>query len=238
MIRPVIGLTPTVREGKPFVDEHYCAAVEKAGGQWRLLPFAPGERALEGLDGLLFTGGVDVEPALYGARRSPRCGEIQPVRDRCEMRLLAWALGRDLPVLGICRGIQVLNAGLGGTLCQHLPDVTGAGHSDGCVHAAELLAGGCLRALTGEAVVPVNSFHHQAINRLAPSLRACAVSPDGLIEAVERPASRFFVGVQWHPERWEHPLSDAIFAAFVRACRADGARILPCAQPKTPEERT
>ena len=112
--------------------------------------------------------------------------------------------------------------GLGGTLVQHLPDVVSTGHSD-TVHDVELLAGGWLRGLTDQAIVQVNSYHHQAINRLAPSLRACAVGPEGVIEAVERPASRFFKAVQWHPERWAHPLSDAIFAAFVRSAQTYSA---------------
>ena len=118
--------------------------------------------------------------------------------------------------------INQLNVGLGGTLVQHLPDVVSTGHSD-TVHDVELLAGGWLRTLTDQAIVQVNSYHHQAINRLAPSLRACAVGPEGVIEAVERPASRFFKAVQWHPERWAHPLSDAIFAAFVRSAQTYSA---------------
>lgn len=216
--KPLIGLTPTFKEGKPFVSENYCAAVERAGGEWRLLSFSESERELNALCGVLFTGGVDVEPALYGAQRSPRCGEIQPVRDFSELRLLELVLRRDLPVLGICRGIQLLNVGLGGTLRQHLPDVVSTNHS-GTEHTVELLAGGWLRGLTDQAIVPVNSYHHQAIGRLSPELRACAVGPEGVIEAVERPCSRFFKAVQWHPEMWEHPLSNAIFAAFLERAR-------------------
>lgn len=222
MRKPLIGLTPTFQNGKPFVPEQYCASVEKAGGEWRLLSFSESERDFLALSGVLFTGGVDVEPTLYGEKRSPHCGDIQPVRDLCEMRLLSLALRQDMPVLGICRGIQLLNVGLGGTLVQHLPDVVSTGHS-GTEHTVELLAGGWLRGLTDQAIVPVNSYHHQAIHRLAPSLKACAIGPEGLIEAVERPASRFFKAVQWHPERWEHPLSDAIFAAFVQSAAAYSA---------------
>ena len=222
MKKPLIGLTPTFKDGKPFVPEFYCAAVEKAGGEWRLLSFAESERGFLSLSGVLFTGGVDVEPSIYGEKKSPHCGDIQPVRDLCELRLLPLALRRDMPVLGICRGLQLLNVGLGGTLVQHLPDVVSTGHS-GTVHDVELLAGGWLRTLTDQAIVQVNSYHHQAINRLAPSLRACAVGPEGVIEAVERPASRFFKAVQWHPERWAHPLSDAIFAAFVHSAQTYSA---------------
>ncbi len=222
MKRPLIGLTPTFKNGKPFVHEFYCASIEKAGGDWRLLSFAESERDFLALSGVLFTGGVDVEPAVYGEKKSPRCGAIQPMRDLCELRLLSLALRQDMPVLGICRGIQMLNAGLGGTLVQHLPDLVSTNH-DGTTHTVELLSGGWLRSLTDQAIVPVNSYHHQAINRLAPSLRVCAVGPEGVIEAVERPASRFFKGVQWHPERWEHPLSDALFAAFVHSAQTYSA---------------
>lgn len=216
MSRPLIGLTPTFQDGRPYVPQTYCAAIERAGGEWRLLSFAQSEEEFCALSGVLFTGGVDVDPAVYGQKRQPACGEIQPVRDRCELRLLSLAIRQDMPVLGICRGIQLINVGLGGTLRQHLPQTVSTPHQ-GTEHPLELLAGGWLRGLSDQAIVPVNSFHHQAISRLAPGLRACAVGPEGVIEAVERPGARFFKAVQWHPERYAHPLSDAIFAAFVES---------------------
>ena len=179
-------------------------------------------------DGLLFTGGQDVSPALYGEAPKPTCGEVCPARDRMEQTLLHLALERDLPVLGICRGIQFLNAVLGGTLYQDLPTEhpSQTQHHmtqpyDRAVHTVTLQPGTPLAELLGEEHIGVNSYHHQAVKTLAPCLTEMAWSEDGLIEAVCLPEKRFVWAVQWHPEFSfrvdEH--SRKIFGAFVAAAK-------------------
>ena len=181
-------------------------------------------------DGLLFTGGQDVSPALYGETPKPTCGEICPARDRMEQVLLHLALERDLPVLGICRGIQFLNAVLGGTLYQDLPTEhpSQTQHHmtppyDRAVHTVTIQPGTPLAELLGTEHIGVNSYHHQAVKTLAPCLTEMAWSEDGLIEAVCLPEKRFVWAVQWHPEFAfrvdEH--SRKIFGAFVAAARGE-----------------
>jgi gamma-glutamyl-gamma-aminobutyrate hydrolase PuuD len=203
--------------------QHYYESLRKAGGEPLVVdgPELPAETA-----GLVLTGGVDVDPHLYGERRGPRTERPNKPRDAHEMRLLQQALERDLPVLAVCRGHQFLNVALGGSLAQH---IEGDGHraddaGESRWHTVSLVDGG---GRLGEVYgarrdLRVNSRHHQAVTaeRLAPSLAPLAYSPDGLVEAVESRAQRWVVGVQWHPERPEmHPAADALFAAFVAVCR-------------------
>ena len=160
------------------------------------------------LDGLVLQGGVDVDPASYGA--PPWCGEgaeTDPIRDAYELELLAGDIAAGKPVLGICRGIQFLNVHLGGTLYQDLPTEhpSGVNHHqqhpyDAPVHAVTLTPGSPLQQLLGQQTLAVNSLHHQAIRALAPGLAAMAVSEDGLVEAVCLPEKKFVWAVQWHPE--------------------------------------
>lgn len=236
--RPVIGVVPLVDEGRDsyWMLPGYFRGVREAGGVPVMLPLTDDADelavALDVCDGLLVTGGQDVSPALYGEKSADAlalCGELCPERDRMEALLVPMAVERDLPVLGICRGIQVINAVLGGTLWQDLPKQRpsevvhhGLPPYEEPVHSVEILPATPLAAVVGEGAYAVNSYHHQAVRDLAPDLEAMAKAPDGIVEAVWRPKSRFLWGVQWHPE-FSHEVDEKsrkIFSAFVEAARA------------------
>jgi putative glutamine amidotransferase len=187
------------------------------------------------LDGVLLPGGVDVDPAQFGEARRPGCGVIDPARDRVELQLVRWAAAEGKPVLGLCRGLQVLNVALGGSLYQDLgtekPD--GLKHDcfpnegyarDHVAHDVAVSDGSHLRAAFRRAVVGVNSMHHQGILRLASPLVASAVAPDGLVEAVEAAEGGYLVGVQWHPEVFDgrDPGTRRLFEGFIAAARMAG----------------
>lgn len=199
-----------------------------------MLPFVREDEDIKELlsvcDGFLFTGGQDVDPGLYG--EAPRSASVVPCRERdaLEKKILAGAISRDKPVLGICRGIRFLNAALGGTLWQDLPAERPSriAHHMGKpyerpAHLVHILEGTPLYDLLGTGVLPVNSIHHQAVKEPAGDLSVMAVSEDGLIEALYRKKSRFVWGIQWHPEYLfrTDEASRKIFAAFVAACRQD-----------------
>lgn len=227
----------TTRQGGPATEagRYYAAAIEAAGGEvvWlepQAVSGADPLQLLGRLHGLVASGGVDVDPRHFGEEALPEAGvEVDPVRDTAELPLIRAALDSDLPLLGICRGVQIINVALGGTLVQdlsllglpvaaHQQRLAGKGLLD-LAHAVEIAAGSRLRALLGSERVEVNSFHHQAIRTPAPALVLTARAPDGVIEALEHPGRRFVVGVQWHPERMV-PTSSAqrrLFEAFVRA---------------------
>ncbi len=203
--------------------QYYYDSLRRAGGEPLIVdgPELPPEAA-----GLLLTGGADVDPRLYGERRAPQTERPNKARDEHELRLLRQALELDLPVLAVCRGHQLLNAALGGSLLQH---IEGDAHRIGenaersHWHTVSLCAGGGrLGEVYGNgAVLRVNSRHHQGLTRdgLTPPLTPLAYSPDGLVEAVESRDHRWVMGVQWHPERPEmRPATDPLFAAFVAAC--------------------
>jgi putative glutamine amidotransferase len=225
MSRPVIGVTVSeirrkeavqnVRHGEPTQTEmtlglSYMQAVEVAGGLPLALPPLTTERIdslLEHLSGLLLTGGPDLDPSCYGAERHPELGPIDPVVDAFEINLCRHAYRRRTPILGICRGAQVLNVARQGTLHQHLPDLTDGSvehrqidGGDHTTHDVRVAPDSGLAQTTGGGPVKVNSFHHQAIDRLGLDLRAVAWAEDGMIEAVEGPRGRFALGVQWHAE--------------------------------------
>ena len=233
-MKPVIGLIPLVDEDREslWMLPGYMDGVAAAGGLPVMLPLSDDMEALGQLcgmcDGFLLTGGHDVSPEFYGAGRIDACGACSPERDRMEAAVLRRAMEADKPVLGICRGIQFLNAALGGTLWQDLP----AQHPseiehrqtppyDKIAHSVEILPGTPLSETLGVKELPVNSYHHQAVRELAAPLRAMAVSPDGLVEAAYHPEHRFVWAVQWHPEfAWRSdPSAKIIFRAFVDACR-------------------
>jgi putative glutamine amidotransferase len=197
----------------------YVTAVERAGGRALLVP--PSEDAvpetLDALDGLILSGGEDLHPESYGAEAHPETQNPRPDRDRAELALLAGALERDMPVLAICRGSQVLNVGLGGDLVQHLPDVVGSErhkHTPGefADHDVDLLEDSRLAKVLGERA-PVKSHHHQGYGRLGEGLEPVGWAEDGTIEALEHPSKRFALGVLWHPEEGEDL---ALFEALVR----------------------
>ncbi len=210
-----------------FLPAGYFQGVTASGGVAVLLPPQPvnpdiAERVLDGLDGLLITGGKDVDPAAYGQQPHPATEAPDRQRDAWEFTLLEAALRRELPVLGICRGAQVLNVALGGTLHQHLPDVIGhGGHRAGNAVFSQLpvrtVTGTRLAALVGESV-DAQCYHHQAIAELGEGLVVSAWDADGVIEALERPGDGFVLAVQWHPEESLDDLR--LFSAIVEAARS------------------
>ncbi len=214
-MRPRIGIACSTMdevEGRGVRRHHvpdpYVLRVVEAGGLPVLLPVVdPGlvGELLGLVDGLLVIGGDDVDPAAYDAPPHPQLGPVDPVRDRFEVALVRAAAAGDVPTFGICRGVQVMNVALGGTLIQHVPaEVDGAlvhgGRYDVC-HDVAVVPGSRLANLLGTTTVAVNSHHHQAIARPAPSLVVTARSSDGVVEAAEDPTRRLMLGVQWHPER-------------------------------------
>ncbi len=233
-MRPWIGITTYTEDARwgsrgghvTLLPTGYAASVNRAGGRAVLIPTDdPGADALDRLDGLLIAGGSDVDPARYGEAPHPSTG-WHAERDEAELILLRAALERGLPVLGVCRGMQLMAVAAGGRLHQHLPDTLGhTGHRPDSgpgevprygAHAVRLAPGSRLHGLLGDAVT-VNSMHHQGVadpGRLAP---VGWTADDGLIEAVEDPDREFAVGVQWHPEELDDP---RLFHALVAACRA------------------
>jgi putative glutamine amidotransferase len=217
-VRPVLGLTTYLQQAKTgiwdvhasFLPAIYMEGVNLAGGTAVLLPPQPVdvvERVLDGLDGVILTGGCDMDPAAYGQQRHPTTDEPVPAnreRDAWEIALALGAIRRGIPLLGICRGAQVMNVALGGTLHQHLPDVVGhTRHQQGnavfTTSVVTTVAGSRLAALIGDTS-QVQCYHHQAIDRLGQGLVVSAQAADGVIEAVEIPSSDFVLAVQWHPE--------------------------------------
>ena len=232
MARPLIGITayaePEVSWGvwrvpAAVIPLAYVHAIEAAGGRALLVPPSEEgiEETLDALDGVLFSGGSDLDPATYGHEVHPETVGVRADRDAGELALLTAALERDMPVLAVCRGSQVLNVALGGDLVQHLPDVVGDEkhkHTPGVFadHDVKVEEDSRLGALLGERA-PVKSHHHQGFGRVAGGLRTVAWAEDGTIEALESPDKRFAVGVLWHPEEGEDA---ALFAALVAEARA------------------
>jgi putative glutamine amidotransferase len=234
---PVIGLTTYLEQAQTGVwdvpaavlPRVYFDAITRAGGIAVLLPPQPvdaaiADRVLDGLDGLIITGGKDVDPARYGQAAHPDTDEPRPDRDAWENELLHAAIDRELPFLGICRGAQMLNVALGGSLHQHLPDLVGdtsyqAGEGvfnvvEVAIDADSTLSG----LLDGETVLPaVPVYHHQAIDRVADGLRVTARTDAGIIQAVELSSVPFGVAVQWHPE--QSPEDLRLFTGLVTAAR-------------------
>ena len=234
MKKSIIGVTPLWDEEKDsyWMLPGYLEGLEEAGAIPIILPLTAAgvdiAQLVDLCDGFLFTGGQDVDPNLYGEAVRPTCGELCPARDALERELLRQALERDKPILGICRGIQFLNAALGGTLYQDLPTEhpSEIEHSmkppyDQAAHTVRILPDTPLAALLEKQELGVNSCHHQAIKSLAPSLVEMARSTDDLIEAVYLPGKTFVWAVQWHPEMSlrTDEASRKIFEAFVRGSK-------------------
>jgi putative glutamine amidotransferase len=225
---PRIAIAPSSK------THDYEESVRRAGGEPVILDPATQRPAdvVASFDGLLLAGGGDVLPSLYGEAAHPTFGAAEPGRDDYEIELVKRALERDLPVFAICRGIQVLNVALGGTLIQDIPtEVTRAEPHDvreprvAIAHDVWVTSGSLLERLMRERIekgdsVSVNSRHHQAIKDVAPGLVVSATAPDGVVEAAEHPASTFCLGVQWHPENFYRTGEfSPLFEAFVSACR-------------------
>jgi putative glutamine amidotransferase len=216
-----------------WLKPDYRSALEQAGARIReLTPVDVLPAALDDCDAVMLTGGVDVDPARYGASERHPTVEVDPERDTYELSLARLALERDMPLLAICRGAQVVNVVAGGTLIQDIPSARAealqhqqAGAKDQPSHLVRVVAGTCLSQLfpgngEGEGALLVNSRHHQSVDRLAPGFIVSATAPDGIIEAFERPGSRFCLGVQWHPENfWRSGSFSELFDALVDAAR-------------------
>jgi|HubBroStandDraft_5_1064220.scaffolds.fasta_scaffold121959_2 putative glutamine amidotransferase len=238
MSRPVIGICTAVEQAKWSVWDQpaallplsYVEAVQRAGAIVLMIP--PDERSaeepqalLELLDGLILAGGADIDPASYGQDADPQTLGTVPARDAFEIALTHAAIERDIPVLGICRGMQLINVACGGTLVQHLPDRLGhqehrraPGRFDGSEHDVLLTDGSLAARAAGEALHQTKSHHHQGVDRLGEGLTVTGISAlDDLPEAIELEDARFVLGVQWHPEA---DLSSAVVGALVDAARA------------------
>lgn len=238
--KPLIGVTTFRKDsGKGYqflaVTEAYVQALVRAGAIPLMVPLGLAETDLDvlrsRLDGMLFTGGGDVDPARYGKPDNPAVYEVDPDRDRVEIHLVHEVIETNLPFLGICRGLQVINVALGGTLYTDIGDqFPGAIRHDywpgfprdTIAHPVRVEEGTALAKILVTPLHGVNSLHHQGIDDLAPGLRVSAIAPDGLIEAFELPEHPFGLAVQWHPE-WLHGEDSmpALFEALVKAA-ADG----------------
>jgi putative glutamine amidotransferase len=241
-MRPCIGITcGTFRDQDWCPPIHGCRrtyvdAVAAAGGVPLLLPLLEDLQALrvlyERIDGLLLAGGNDLEPAHYGEEPLPQLGPTDPPRDQIELPLARWAIAEGKPLLGICRGIQVINVALGGTLyqdiaAQHTDGLAHTGSSDRqdwahMAHELRLAPDSQLAELFGSTTLATNSLHHQALKTLAPGLRPVGWAPDGVVEAIEGGNGQFLIGVQCHPEALQaqaDPRWQALFRRFVDRCR-------------------
>lgn len=235
MAKPIIGLTPLYdyEKEKIWMRPNYLNAIVAAGGVPLVLPLIDDETDISALarlcDGFLFTGGPDVHPALYKEDAMRYCGSIDDRRDTLELLLFHEASRLDKPIFGICRGIQLINVALGGSLYQDIPaQVQGEpiAHYQQPpyhvpVHGVTVDCCSQLYRIVGQEQLMVDSMHHQAIKTLAPSLKCAARSRDDLIECVEMPGMRFLMAVQWHPEWMFAPLtaSEKLFTAFVNAAK-------------------
>lgn len=223
---PIIGISCGFNpNGDYFLRRQYCDAVARAGGVPVILPPVPSdveiaENVLDSIDGLLLSGGGDIEPERFGVYDydASLVGEPSPERDAYELALARRAYEYDLPTLGICRGIQTMAVALGGSL--HL-DISGHMQSQPRPepsHEIAIAPGSLICALAGATRDRVNSFHHQAVDRVPDGFVVTARSPDGFIEAIEARGRRFYVGVQWHPEHMRCRLADGLFASLTAAC--------------------
>jgi len=215
---------------RAYMQSKYTASLRRAGAKALWIGTDDLDEAIERMlqcDGLLLSGGEDVDPAYYGQPVSEKCGEIAKDRDHAEMKMLEAFAATGKPILGICRGVQLMNVYFGGTLHQDIREICGCNHDDWKRkatgnHHVTLSGGTRLSGIMGRKTLLVNSLHHQAVDMPAPGLTASATAEDGIIEAVEHPGYKFCIGVQWHPEHmsgFSKP-QRKLFAAFVAACKS------------------
>ena len=225
MKKPIIGITPAITDGMIKNVPHYHRALIRVGAIPSFLPYTDDEALLdqyiEDCDGFLFSGGVDVHPKYYGEEIKFDSVKTSEPRDIFELAFFKKALASGKPIFGICRGAQLINVAMGGSLHQHID-----GHStndrEKVAHTVTVKEGTLLsKIIGGKSVIDVNTLHHQVIKDVAPDLIQTATSHDGYCEAVELPGHKFFVAVQWHPEGLAHymPEENALFQAFVDATK-------------------
>ncbi|GAA0374437.1 gamma-glutamyl-gamma-aminobutyrate hydrolase family protein [Bacillus horti] len=233
MRKPLIGLTASFEQpNRIFITRHYSDWIERVGGLPVIVPYTNDVQQLKEyttlLDGLLLSGGGDIDPTLFQEEPHPQLGSILPERDTLEIVLAQEMLRLDLPILAICRGIQILNIAAGGTMYQDLQGQYNGeliqhqqkAPTSHVSHTVDVLPESKLADLLQTTQLKTNSFHHQAVKDPAPHFKATAYSRDGVIEAIESDAHQFVLGVQWHPECMpkEHASSERIFTQFVQAC--------------------
>jgi putative glutamine amidotransferase len=240
--RPIIGIPMQTLEAIPdelprcwVMSQRYVYVLVSVRAVPWIIPLLDDEATLRSiydhLDGVFLPGGVDMDPATYGEERVPGSGRVDPERDRTELTLVRWAAAERKPVLGVCRGVQVMNVAFGGTLYQDIAAQrdgsikhdyfpTGGRYTrDQLVHDVRVVEGTQLAAALGATQLAVNSMHHQGIKELAPGLVVSALAPDGLIEGVEAASGQYLIGVQWHPESLvdADPRMRRLFATFIEA---------------------
>lgn len=226
MKRPLIGLMPSHNGTQLSTTEEYLNSIWDAGGLPVMLAYTTDEDKLNEyvstFDGFLFCGGVDIDPSFYGEEKSSDTVEICPERDAFEAAIFPKILNIEKPIMGICRGIQVLNVFMGGTLYQ---DISGHNQSPTPVYETpqkvNIVEGSFLHGIIGKTEIYTNSFHHQNIKKLSDSLKADGITDDGYIEAFHMPGRKFFCAVQWHPELYRNKDEDMrnLFLAFVNSCK-------------------
>lgn len=234
--KPIIALTPyfNIDKDEPYMRPAYIKAIRAAGGIPVILPLDLTTEELKQLadtfDGFLFTGGPDVHPFYFGEETQAHCGNVCLRRDVMELELLKLVMARRKPILGICRGVQLLNIGLGGDIYQDIPSQfkedfpiahTQPFYYDIPSHTVKVTPNTLLADIAQSDTLKVNSMHHQAVRRIAPGLTTSGHAPGGLVECIEKPDYPYFIGVQWHPEYlWEQDEAAArLFASFVEAAR-------------------
>lgn len=231
-MNPIIGITPSMEGGKVFLHRSYADAVIRAGGIPLVIPFVTEPDTIRQiascLDGLLLSGGEDIDPAYFDEEPLPGLGDVCPERDQSEVTLCQYFMKIDKPIFAICRGCQILNVAAGGDIYQDLftqrqgliQHIQRAPKSHAS-HQVQVVEGTQLHRMIGAKSYRVNSFHHQAVRRIAPPFVISATATDGVIEAFESKEHAFIIGVQWHPEGMaqEESISQGLFDSFVRACR-------------------
>ncbi len=250
--RPVIGLTtqtlhsidgiPPALPSSWVMNQRYFVAAAMVGAVPWMIPLFDDDlmtlrEIYERLDGLLIPGGVDIDPRQYGEEIRPECGNLDPARDRVELQLVRWAVEDGKPVLGLCRGLQVINVACGGSLWQDLASQNPEFHKhdyfptagyqrDYMAHTVAVEPDSLLHSLLETTVADVNSMHHQGIRTPGKGLRVSATAPDGLIEAMEGTGEAFLLGVQWHPEVFEmaDPRTRHLFGGFIQAANSWASR--------------